>query len=269
MKITTLLKALLPVALLACASATQANQIVLEGSDATSLHHDSLYSQQIIDFMRASAPDPSKPVLILGTATYGSGSIAHTFAAGSYSLTGLNLANYSGVYVQSPGGCCTQNPATISAGDKALIAAAELAGLSLTLENYGGGPGWGVMLPTAVNALAASNFGGITDYGSAGGPTCTDREVFNATGLAFGFVQPPVLSCYEHQGYRTSAFTPLGFVSLVNADPTYSFGADGSALLAFGGVLGTPPSGVPEPETVALLGLGILGLVAARRRKAK
>jgi hypothetical protein len=54
---------------------------------------------------------------------------------------------------------------------------------------------------------------------------------------------------YEHQAYRTSALTPLGFISLVDADPAF-FGADGSALLALGGPLGTPVSvGAPAFRT--------------------
>ncbi len=264
MRFTAKFKALLAVAALACfgSSAAWANQIVLEGSDATSFHHDSLYTSQLLTFMRNGSP---LPVLVMGTGGVLSGAPAGTVYDSTYSLAGFNLSNYSAIYFQSPGGCCGAPDAStsISAADKIAIGLAEALGLSVTIENYGGGPTWGAILPAAVNTLAASNFGGITSYGTAGGPSCTDGEVFNALGLSKGFVQPGVLGCYEHQGYRTSAFTALGFVSLVDADPAY-FGRDGSALLALGGPLGTS---VPEPTSVVLLGLGLAVLAVSRKRK--
>ncbi len=269
------LRAFLPAAVLAFAGAAQANQIVLEGSDATTFHQDVLYTQQLINFMRNSSATPALPVLVIGTGSI-SASVTGVVKISTYSLTGQNLANYSGLYITSPGGCCgaPDGSTSISAADKTAIAAAEALGMSLTIENYGGGPTWGPVLPAAVNAIVPAAIGGITSYGTAGGPTCTDNEVVNATGLAFGFVQPPVLGCYEHQGYRVADFAALGFVSLFNADPAY-FGvgaggvALGSALLAFGGILGTPPTAAPEPESIALLGLGLAAFAIARRRKAK
>ena len=245
-----------------------ANQIVLEGSDATAFHGDALYTQQLFTFMQNGSP---LPVLILGGVGLSSSVSGISVLAPGYSLAAFpDLSIFSAIYFESPGGCCGGPDAapSISAADKTRIAAAELLGLNVTIENYGGGPAWGAILPAGVNALTADNFGGITSFGTAGGPGCTDNEVFNANGLSKGFVQPPVLGCYEHQAYRTSAFAPLGFISLVNADPAY-FGADGSALLALGGPLGTPAPtpGVPEPATLLLLGSGLAALAAWRRHR--
>lgn len=265
MKAINILKGLsFALPLLVAAHMANAGQILLEGSDATTFHHDSVYAQQIINFMRNGSP---KSILVMGTGGTLGGSPSGVAYNSTYSLAGFNLANYSGIYFQSPGGCCGAPDAStsISAADKLAIGNAEtLYDLSITIENYGGGPGWGAILPAAVDAISASNFGGITSYGTAGGPTCTDKEVVNATGLAKGFLQPPVLGCYEHQGYRTSAFTALGFVSLFDADPAY-FGRDGSALLALGGPLGSTGT-VPEPDSILLTALGITAIWFARRK---
>ena len=233
--------------------------IALEGSDSTALHQDPQYTPQLFSYLQGSS---SLPVLVLGnvTLTY-TGGVATTYVS---SLSGVTLANYSAIYIESPGGCCAADN-TVLNGYGAAVNTFISNGGNLSIENYIGG-GYDGVVPGG----AAAPLGSILGYGTAGGgSTCTDGELVTAFGLAKGFTQPPVDHCWEHQAYEMSYWGALGYQSLIASDPTgYTFGDNtnvGSAFLALGGTLGTP-SGVPEPSTwgLMLLGFGAIGMAMRR-----
>lgn len=253
----------------------QATTLVLEGSDASTFHGSqpggAVYTTQLLAFLREGS---SLPVAVFNAA----GGSMPSAAAGSIvylsDLSTLSTSLYSALYIMSPSGCCFQNLSGAAAFG-AQIGAFYNGGKggSVAIQDYQGGD-WSFVDPI----LAAPAAGIVKGYSGLGGPGCTDGEVFNAQGLLKGFTQPPPLGCWEHQAYDMSYFGPKGFLSLVDADPSYfGTGPAGSAFLALGGSLGTVgctdpagcgPRGVPAPAPVALLGAGLMGLAAIRRRSA-
>jgi hypothetical protein len=245
--------------------------IALEGSDATAFHQDASYTPQLMNYLDNGT---SVPILVYdptGTITLanpGSASLVYTTT-----LVGVTLSDFSALYIESPGGCCSADN-TVLNGFGAEVNAFIAAGGNLSIENYNGGDYDGVV----PGGIAPA--GSIDGVGTATGPFCTDGERVNAIGMLKGFTQPPIDGCWSHQGYENSYWLAQGYISLIDSatDATdaasggfggggFTFGDGtqiGSSLLAIGGTLGAP---VPEPESIAMFGIAVVGMAALRRRR--
>jgi hypothetical protein len=241
--------------------------VALEGSDATALHHDTQYTPQLFKYLQGGS---SKNVLVynptgvidLSAITGGVGTTNVT------SLSGVSLSDYSAIYIESPGGCCTADN-TVLNGFGAAVASFIAGGGNLSIENYVGGDYDGVVVGGAAPFGTIEGFG-VNNGGVGGGPGCTDGELVTALGLARGFTQPPIDGCWSHQAYESSYWEGLGYISLIASSVEFSFGDgshNGSSFLALGGTLGS--TSVPEPASWALFigGFGVIGAGMRRRQR--
>lgn len=237
------------------ATGVQGKTLALEGSDATSFHGDATYTKQLFTYLREGSP---KPVLVFGSVTGLNGAPADTVY--TTNLSGLSVADYSALYIQSPGGCCGDNR-TGSLVYEAQITSFYAAGGSLAIQDYQGGD-WGTILGFVPPSDTVFGFGT-----AGGGSTCFDTEVFLPNALSKGFTQPGVLGCWGHQAYKMSYFSTLGFVSLVDSGSAFGGPGEYSSFLALGGALA---GGIPEPSSWAMLiaGFGLVG-ASMRRRAAR
>lgn len=250
-----------------------AGVIVFTGSDEG--HTLQSFSTDLRDHLRQGS---SLPVLVLGddlvTAQFVTnvGGIGVTTAS-SLSGVDLNTAIYSGLYLVTDGvGCCKSDDALI-VGFESAINAFLGAGGSFGIRNYSGEATFDPILGT--NGGANSSVFGY--LGGAGGPINYDDEIVTPDGVSAGFSASnyPAVNQWGHQGYLTSRFAAAGYISLIDA-PIY--GAGVSALLSLSGPpfpkdaidaeVPSPPIVMPEPTTLAILGIGLAGLGFARRKRA-
>lgn len=243
-----------------------AGTIILEGSDAIGLHctqeSDAGACTYRDEAWHAIGGSDSRPIAVIGNVP-GTTSGSHPVVDFATVADAGTLSNYVALYFTAGSGCCEENDALITApGAESAVSAYLAAGGTIMIENYIGGAAWDF----AVGAGGMGNSHVMGVGGGAGGGSCDDGEKVTATGMANGFVQPPTIGCWEHQGYDMSFFAPLGFTkSFFDAAP--SMGGDGwSGLLSSGS---TVVGEAPEPVSIALLAAGLVGVGAFRRRQGK
>lgn len=263
--ITALAMAIGLVCLTGTVRPAQAGTVILEGSDAIGFHCAGgdaaacTYRDEAWTAIGASDP---RPIAVIGDVP-GIGSGTHPVVDFTSVAAAGTLTNYVALYFVATSGCCTENDSLVTApGAQAAVSAYLASGGTVMIENYIGGAAWDF-------AIGAGGIGNASVAGVGGGfassLTCSDGEAVTSLGLTNGFTQPPLLSCWTHQGYDQSFFGPLGFTNSFFDSPT-GLGIDGfSSLLSNGSTVTVTEA--PEPASLALLSVGLASVGLVRRRR--
>ena len=247
----------------------QAGTVILEGSDSIGFHCGfgqaaaCAYTDQT--FSAIGGADP-RPIAVVGTTTSGNPVVSGTHAIVDMLdlSTAGPLSGYAAILFLAGGGCCSSDPAGMAGRQADVAAYVGTGGGTVEIGNYDGNSGWDFLTGGSGNAAFVAGIGG-----ALGGPGCTDGETVTALGTSNGFTQPGPVGCWTHQAYSQPYFSTLGFtLSFFDADPAFAAANPGfgpfSSLLSNGSTI----TGAPEPASIALLGVGLLGLAGFRRRKA-
>lgn len=241
----------------------QAGNIFITGHDSDE-HNNPAYRTAGLDF------------LLFGTAQSGNRNknVAYisTFNGGNGSASGYNITNFSATAADINSALTGGFDAVVvgsgasTSANSALLAA---TGLFTTFFNNGGS-----LYINTDEGFGQSWFNFVPSFGTTVANTISTNGIFapTAAGLAIGLTDAIVDADVTHNfftGVNTSLFTILEVTEQNNlgipAGQTVALGLRAGVISSSG--FGSSGNPIPEPATLALMGLGFAGLAAARRRR--
>ena len=245
-----------------------AGNIFITGHDSDE-HSNGAYMSAGLDFLLfGTAQTGNRNKTVAHINTFNNAGVAGTLA-GNYSVTTFS-ADAAGINSALTGG---YDAVLVGSGDDSSANSALLAAAGLFTTYFNGG---GSIYINTDEGFGQNWFNFVPSFGTTVANTISVSGIFapTAAGSAIGLTQAIVDADITHNfftGVDTSLFTILEVTeqnnSNVPAGQTVALGLRAGVISSSG--FGSSGNPVPEPTTLALMGLGFGGLALARRRKAK